>query len=220
MASMVLQLESIFHDFGKSSILQDLNFSLASRSSVALVGASGSGKSTLLHIAGLLLAPKRGRIAIANVDASNILDHKRAAYRNTFIGIIYQFHNLLLEFTVLENVALPLWVAGRDRRESLRIAEERLDDVDMGAFKHEIPSTLSGGEAQRVAVARALVNAPQLILADEPTGNLDAKNSINTLNLLIDMVKKYGASLLCATHDMYLAQKLDKVMSLTQGKIR
>ena len=186
---------------------------------VGLIGPSGSGKSSLLHAAGLLERPSDGEVAIGGVDAWSLGDDARTEIRRTAIGFVYQFHHLLPEFDALHNVAVPALIAGRRRREALAEAERLLGVMGLAARVHHQPAQLSGGEQQRVAIARAMVNRPVLILADEPTGNLDPDTSTIVFQALSNLVKDEGAAALIATHNLDLTRYMDRTMGLDHGKL-
>jgi lipoprotein-releasing system ATP-binding protein len=186
---------------------------------VGLVGPSGSGKSSLLHAAGLLERPSGGAVELAGVRGWELSDDGRSEIRRLRIGFVYQFHHLLPEFDALHNVALPALIAGRPRRESLADAERLLGVMGLQQRVYHQPAQLSGGEQQRVAIARAMVNKPVLILADEPTGNLDPDTSTVVFAALSDLVRNEGAAALIATHNHELARYMDRVVTLDHGKL-
>jgi len=186
---------------------------------VALVGPSGSGKSTLLHLAGLLEKPDGGNVYVNGRDAAALSDDERTAIRREEIGFVYQFHHLLAEFTALENVMLPQMAAGRPRREAKARAAELLSMLGLSERFHHLPGKLSGGEQQRVAIARALANAPAVLLADEPTGNLDVHTADIVFEALLGIVRAQGVAALIATHNPALAQRMDRRVTLIEGKI-
>lgn len=223
MTSTVLELSvitRIYHTaVGDLHVLQDAELSLSAGELVALIGPSGSGKSTLLHIAGLLDTPQAGHIIIAGVDASGANDATRTRLRNQHIGFIYQFHNLLPELTAEENVMMPQLIAGVKKADALVRAKMLLARLGLAERAHHLPSQLSGGEQQRVAIARALANKPQLILADEPTGNLDPHTSDSVINLLLEVAREEGVAALIATHNMTLARRLTRAVTLHEGRI-
>lgn len=204
------------------TILKDLNLTVEEGSKIVIVGESGSGKSTLLNIiggidkitAGSLLAGPDGKYDLTKLDESQI-----AEYRSKFLGFIFQFHYLLKDFTALENVYMPAYIAGLSKKEAEEKAARLLQDVGVYERKDHLPSQLSGGERQRVAVARSLINDPSLILADEPTGNLDPANASLIGDLLFSMVEKYNKTLLLVTHDMNLAAKGQKCYRIKKGRL-
>ncbi|HEY4343273.1 MAG TPA: ABC transporter ATP-binding protein [Parvibaculum sp.] len=186
---------------------------------VALVGPSGSGKSSLLHIAGLLEAPDAGEVVISGRDCVALRDGLRTAVRRRDLGFVYQFHNLLPEFSALENVVLPQLIAGVPRRSAEKFAQHLLERVGLGPRATHRPAELSGGEQQRVAIARALANRPRVLLADEPTGNLDPKTSRMVFNVLLEICRTQGVAALVATHNLDLASHMDRVVLLHEGRL-
>ncbi len=186
---------------------------------VSIVGASGSGKSTLLHLLGALDRPTAGAIFFRDRDYSKMTDAELADFRNRSIGFIFQFHHLLAEFSALENVLIPGLIAGKQRSEILPQAIERLEALGLGERLHHRPSKLSGGEQQRVALARALINDPDLILADEPTGNLDAESAAGVIDLLWNHVRNSQRALVIVTHDPEIARRADRCLRLREGRI-
>jgi len=187
--------------------------------SVALIGPSGAGKSTLLHIAGLLEHADSGEVLLDGVATSTLSDAERTRIRRTDIGFIYQFHHLLPEFTAVENVMLPQMVRGLPRKEARQRAAELLSYLGLKARLEHRPGELSGGEQQRVAIARAVANAPRLLLADEPTGNLDPRTSAHVFGTLEQLVRASGFAAIIATHNMELAQRMDRRVTIEEGRI-
>ncbi|MGE0742267.1 MAG: ABC transporter ATP-binding protein [Hyphomonadaceae bacterium] len=200
-------------------VLDGVDLDIAPGEIVGLIGPSGSGKSSLLHAAGMLEEPSDGEVLIEGRSGWDLNDDARTEIRRNRIGFVYQFHHLLAEFDALHNVALPALIAGRPRREALAEAERLLGVMGLSARIHHQPAQLSGGEQQRVAIARAVVNNPILILADEPTGNLDPDTSTVVFAALSDLVRKEGAAALIATHNLELAKYMDRVMALDHGKL-
>jgi lipoprotein-releasing system ATP-binding protein len=200
-------------------VLDALDLEMSAGEIIGLIGPSGSGKSSLLHAAGLLEKPSGGEVDIAGIDAWSLSDEQRTEIRRNRIGFVYQFHHLLAEFDALHNVAIPALIAGRPRREALAEAERLLGVMGLGSRKNHQPAQLSGGEQQRVAIARAMVNKPLLILADEPTGNLDPDTSTHVFAALSDLVRNEGAAALIATHNHDLARYMDRVVALDHGKL-
>ncbi|MFD1008417.1 MULTISPECIES: lipoprotein-releasing ABC transporter ATP-binding protein LolD [Oceanisphaera] len=201
------------------TILDGVSLQLAAGESLAVVGSSGSGKSTLLHLLGSLDAPTSGRVLIEGEDLHQMRDRAQARFRNQHMGFVYQFHHLLGEFTALENAAMPLLIAGRPVGEAQAEAEALLKRVGLGHRLDHRPSALSGGERQRVAIARALVNKPRLVLADEPTGNLDAHSAAEVFALLAELQSELGTGLVVVTHDLSLAARLDRQCQLVDGRL-
>jgi lipoprotein-releasing system ATP-binding protein len=200
-------------------VLNGIELALWSGQSVALVAPSGAGKSTLLHIAGLLEHPDRGDVYIDGQPTSILADHQRTRIRRNEIGFVYQSHHLLPEFSALENVVLPQMIRGLARSEAKSRATELLDYLGLGARLNHRPSELSGGEQQRVAIARAVANAPRILLADEPTGNLDLHTAEHVFHALSQLVKASGLAAIIATHNMDLAARMDRRVTLREGKI-
>ncbi|MCL4677020.1 MAG: ABC transporter ATP-binding protein [Alphaproteobacteria bacterium] len=213
-------LEKHYQQGGKTlHILQKLNLRLRGGEITALVGPSGSGKSTLLHILGLLDTPNDGQIIIGDQIVGKMRDKARTRLRNKSIGFVYQFHHLLPEFSALENVALPLIIGGVNLTEAKDRAEEYLRAMGLATRVKHRPTQLSGGEQQRVAIARALVNQPKLLFADEPTGNLDPETSHEVFEILLEQVRNRGIGALIATHNIALAEEMDRILELKGGKL-
>ncbi len=224
MSDPILRLEGLTKTYNKGlpgevAVLRGVDLTLAPGEVVALVAPSGAGKSTLLHIAGLLDVPDSGRVSVAGQDMTGLSDRKRTNARRDDIGFIYQFHHLLPEFTALENIVLPQLAAGASRATAETRARDLLDRVGVAARAGHRPAALSGGEQQRVAFCRALANAPRILLADEPTGNLDPDTSDQVFGALMDLVRGTGLSALIATHNMDLAARMDRVVRLDAGAI-
>ena len=204
----------------KLIVLKNLDFTLSEGTIVSITGLSGSGKSTLLHILGTLDHPDSGQVFFKGKDLSTFTEREQAYFRNKSIGFVFQFHHLLPELTTLENVAMPYLIKSTSYKESLSVAEELLDSLRLQDRKYHYPFQLSGGEQQRVAVARALINNPDLILADEPTGNLDPKHSQELIELLWSLNKQFDTTLLLVTHDLTLAKKADEAYNLIDGTLQ
>jgi len=219
----VLRLENITRRYregeGQLEVFSGLNLSLNAGEIVALVGQSGAGKSSLLHIAGLLEAPTSGEIFVDGAMTSALNDTERTRIRRNTIGFVYQAHHLLPEFDALENVVLPQMIAGRARPEAEKEATRLLDLMGLGKRLTHRPSQLSGGEQQRVAIARAMANRPRILLADEPTGNLDPRTSGGVFDALIGVTRSEGLAALIATHNFDLASRMDRALLLHQGKL-
>ena len=201
------------------TVLQGTDLTVAKGEVVALVAPSGAGKSTLLHIAGLLDTPDAGHVAIAGQDMTELSDRKRTAVRRNDVGFIYQFHHLLPEFTAIENIVLPQLANGVSEAVATGRAMELLTQVGIAQRGNHRPAALSGGEQQRVAFCRALANQPQLLLADEPTGNLDPDTSDRVFGTLIDLVRGTGLAAVIATHNLELAGRMDRIVRMTAGKL-
>ncbi len=223
MTKAVLRLKNITKNFeqgGKTlEILKGVDLELEKGEVVALVGASGSGKSTLLQIAGLLDHPTDGEIFIGDIAAHDASDDKRTALRLGELGFVYQSHHLLPDFTAYENVAMPMVIDGVPKKIVKEIATERLSELGLGDRQDHYPSQLSGGEQQRVAIARAISNEPNILFADEPTGNLDEATSARVMEKLIDTVRRTGLAAIIATHDRSIAEKMDRTLILSEGKL-
>lgn len=202
-----------------TEVLKGVDLTIEPGEQVAILGQSGSGKSTLLHLMGMLDEPTTGQLFINDVEVNKLSDNKKAVFRNQNMGFIYQFHHLLTEFSALENVAMPLLISGAVRAEALQKAEAVLTDVGLAHRLHHNPAQMSGGERQRVAIARALVNQPSLVLADEPTGNLDKKNAEHVFDLFLQLNKQNNSTLVVVTHDLQLAQRFDRIIQLDDGII-
>ncbi|MEZ5756970.1 MAG: ABC transporter ATP-binding protein [Emcibacteraceae bacterium] len=222
--SNIIELKDIYKSFDQGTqhleILKGISLSITSGEVVALVGASGAGKSTLLHIMGLLERADSGDVVISGIPTKDLNDIKRTKIRRLEIGFVYQFHNLLPEFTALENVIIPQLIAGSSKKDANTRAIELLEKMGLGQRLEHRPSELSGGEQQRVAIARGLANRPRLILADEPTGNLDEKTGNDVMDILLKLSKEEGVSALIATHNNALAKRMDRIVILKEGVIQ
>ncbi|MGN0912639.1 MAG: ABC transporter ATP-binding protein [Alphaproteobacteria bacterium] len=223
MNNTTLTLKNINKTFRQGNeileILKDVNLEIRPKEVVALIGPSGSGKSTLLQIAGLLENPTEGEVYIDGENCTGNSDNVRTALRRDYLGFVYQYHNLLPDFDAAENVIIPQLIAGVKYKEARDKAMWLLQRLGLNEREHHRPAELSGGEQQRVAIARALANTPKLLLADEPTGNLDPNTSDNVFLTLLEVVKETGLSALIATHNIDLANKMDRVVSLKDGKL-
>jgi lipoprotein-releasing system ATP-binding protein len=219
----VLLLENVqrhYEEVGKRlDVLKDANLTIETGEMVALVAPSGAGKSTLLHTAGLLERPNGGEVYLSGQACSGLNDRQRTARRRNDIGFVYQFHHLLPEFSALENVMLPQMIRGLSQSDAKARAQELLDYMRIGQRAAHRPAELSGGEQQRVAIARAVANAPLLLLADEPTGNLDPETSSYVFEALEALVRQSGLSALIATHNHALAARMDRAITMQNGKL-
>jgi len=219
----VLALKSVSRSFGQGEsrleVVRDASLTLSGGELVALIGPSGAGKSTLLQICGLLERPSAGEVFINGDKAGSLGDQRRTELRRSTIGFVYQYHHLLPEFTALENVAIPQMIAGVSRRQAGERARELLGLVGLEKRTGHRPAELSGGEQQRVAIARALANRPALLLADEPTGNLDHHTSDEVFAVLSKLVRASGLAALVATHNLELSRRMDRVLTITDGRL-
>ncbi|GEO86398.1 MULTISPECIES: ABC transporter ATP-binding protein [Alphaproteobacteria] len=219
----VLSLSGIDRRYGQGetllAILKGANFSLRSGETVALVAPSGTGKSTLLHIAGLLEHPDAGEVTLGGQACQDLSDERRTAIRRNSVGFVYQFHHLLPEFSALENIMMPQLIAGLSREEARERAAQLLDYMRIGHRGEHRPAELSGGEQQRVAIARAVANAPLVLLADEPTGNLDPETASYVFSALEALVRQSGLAALIATHNHDIARRMDRCVTLVDGQI-
>ena len=218
-----LNIENIYRRYQQGNevldILNGVNLKITPGEMVGLVGQSGSGKSTLLHLAGLLEQPSAGAIFVGGVNCGTLSESERTALRTTDIGFIYQFHHLLPEFTALENVMVPQLIAGLNKSEAINRSKSLLDMVGLSERLNHRPSRLSGGEQQRVAIVRSIANVPRVVLADEPTGNLDPKTSFSVFEQLHEIIRMSNIAMLVATHNIELADKMDRKVSMDKGKI-
>ena len=210
---------NIYKRFGNVEVLRGVSIEVAEGEMVSIVGASGAGKTTLLQIVGTLMQPDEGSVRIAGTDIGGIDDDRLSRFRNRHIGFVFQFHHLLPEFTALENVMMPALIGGVSRKEAESRAKELLDMVNLASRASHKPSALSGGEQQRAAIARALINRPSVVLADEPTGNLDTKNRDEIYALLGDVRREFGQTIVIVTHDERLAAQTDRKIEMSDGRI-
>lgn len=221
MSDLVLSLDKVTRVFSQArarlDVLKGVDLEIRQGEVVALVGPSGAGKSTLLHIAGLLEKPDSGKIAISGQDCADLNDDARTRLRRHNIGFVYQYHHLLPEFSALENIVVPQIIAGLDKGKAKKRASELLDTLGLKDRESHRPGKLSGGEQQRVAIARALANAPRLLLADEPTGNLDPDTAGDVFSVLVNLARGAGLALLIATHNADLAARMDRIVRLEHG---
>jgi lipoprotein-releasing system ATP-binding protein len=221
MSDVLLETKNLSKHFSEGEmrvdVLKGINFSINKNESVAIIGASGSGKSTLLHLLGGLDIPDEGETLINGNNINILSDEQRGEMRNKNLGFIYQFHHLLPEFSALENVAMPLLIRRNNEKEALAKANDLLDKVGLAKRVQHRPGEMSGGERQRAAIARALVTEPACILADEPTGNLDEKTADQVFELILELNKSLGTSLIMVTHNLELSKRVDRVVELKEG---
>ncbi|MDR0971317.1 MAG: ABC transporter ATP-binding protein [Bacteroidales bacterium] len=215
----MIRVENVFKSFERLQILKGINMSVARGEIVSIVGASGAGKSTLLHIIGTLDKPNSGNVFIDGKNTSTMTENQLSVFRNQKIGFVFQFHNLLSEFSALENVCIPALVSKKTKKQAILLAEELFDILQIKDRMFHKPSELSGGEQQRVAVARALINQPSVILADEPSGNLDSTNAKELHNLFFQLRERYNQTFLIVTHNEELAQMSDRKLLIKDGII-
>ncbi len=222
--SNIVEIKDIYKSFTQGEhhleILKGISLSISSGEVVALVGSSGAGKSTLLHIMGLLERADQGDVIMSGIPTKDLTDIKRTKIRRLEIGFVYQFHNLLPEFTALENIVMPQLIAGVASKVAKERAENLLSKMGLSERISHRPAELSGGEQQRIAIARGLANRPRLILADEPTGNLDEKTGNEVMDVLLSLSKEEGISALIATHNNELADRMDRTVTLKEGIIQ
>ena len=215
----MVETKGITKSFGSLQVLKGIDLSIREKEIVAIVGPSGVGKTTLLQIIGTLDRPQTGQLTVNGIDPFSLNKKDRAAFRNRNIGFVFQFHHLLPEFTALENVMIPHLIGNRNQHEAKRKAKELLDFLRLSDRANHKPSELSGGEKQRVAVARALINNPTIILADEPSGSLDSKNKEDLHDLFFELRKEMGQTFVIVTHDVQLAALTDRIINMKDGVI-
>ena len=213
----MIKSRGIEKSFGTLKVLKGVDFEVGKSEVVSIMGASGAGKSTLLQILGTLSTPDSGSLIIDGVDVLRLDSKKLAEFRNLRLGFVFQFHHLLPEFTALENVMIPAFIAGRSKKDAEQHAKELLTDLGLGERLTHKPSELSGGEQQRVAIARALINRPAVLFADEPSGNLDTKTKEEIHNLFFELREKYGQTVVIVTHDPELAKMCDRSLFMIDG---
>lgn len=213
----MIQAKGIEKSFGALKVLKGVDFSAEKAEVVSIMGASGAGKSTLLQILGTLSTPDAGSLVIDGTDVLKLKGNDMARFRNLKIGFVFQFHHLLPEFTALENVMIPAFIAGRSRKDAEQNARHLLDEMGLGERLDHKPSQLSGGEQQRVAIARALINKPAVLFADEPSGNLDTRTKEEIHRLFFDLRDKYGQTVVIVTHDPDLAKMCDRSLYMVDG---
>lgn len=215
----MIKASEIYKRFSTVEALSGVSLEVAKGEIVAIVGASGAGKSTLLQILGTLMPADSGSVQIAGAEVGTLSERQLAAFRNKHIGFVFQFHHLLPEFTAVENVMMPALIGGMDKGEAAKRAAELLDMVGLANRVSHKPVEMSGGEQQRVAIARALVCRPSVVLADEPTGNLDSINRDEIQRLLMDVRERFDQTILMVTHDMSLAESVDKKIVMSDGRV-
>ena len=215
----MLEAKGITKSYGELKVLKGIDLAVEGSEIISIVGSSGAGKSTLLHILGTLDTPDSGKLTINGQDMSKLRGKTKAAFRNRRIGFIFQFHNLLAEFTALENVCIPGYIAGRNEQDVVKRATELLDRLGVGERSEHKPSELSGGEQQRVAVARALINDPAIVFADEPSGNLDSRNAEELHRLFFELRDEFQQTFVIVTHNEELADMADRKLEIRDGAI-
>ena len=215
----MIQATGIHKSYGDLEVLKGIDLHIAKREIVSIVGASGAGKSTLLHIIGTLDKADSGRLVIDGTEVDKLGDSQLAAFRNKKIGFVFQFHHLLPEFTAIENICIPAYIAGMDKKEAVEKANKLLEYLNLTNRKNHKPSELSGGEQQRIAVARALINEPAVVLADEPSGNLDSKSAQELHQLFFRLRDEMNQTFVIVTHNPELASMSDRTITIKDGKI-
>ena len=218
-SSVMIKSRGIEKSFGTLKVLKGVDFEVGKSEVVSIMGASGAGKSTLLQILGTLSTPDSGSLIIDGVDVLKLDSKKLAEFRNLRLGFVFQFHHLLPEFTAVENVMMPALIGGIDKGEAARRAVELLEMVGLADRAQHKPVEMSGGEQQRVAIARALICRPSVVLADEPTGNLDSANRDDIQRLLMDVREQFGQTIVMVTHDMSLADSVDRKVVMSDGRV-
>ncbi len=215
----MLTAQHLYKAYGDLTVVRDVSLDIASGEMVAIIGPSGAGKSTLLHLLGALDRPDKGSVRIRDTEVFSLPAGKQAKFRNQQLGFVFQSHHLLPEFSAAENVAMPLWIRGNGRKAGLAAAEAMLERVGLAARTGNKPSQLSGGEQQRVAIARALINKPAILMADEPTGNLDTANAESIHSLFLDLRRDLGQTIILITHNEALAARTDRTLVMKDGAI-
>lgn len=215
----MLVAKNVKKKYSSFAVVDDVSFSVGKGEIVSIIGPSGAGKSTLLHLIGALDKPDSGEITINGINVAKLNSLKQAKFRNQHLGFVFQFHHLLPEFSSVENVAMPLWISGMDKKTAITKAALMLDIVGLGGRIDHKPSELSGGEQQRVAIARALVNEPTVIMADEPTGNLDSNNANSIHELFLNLRERLNQTFIMITHNEELARLTDRTLLMKDGKI-
>lgn len=215
----MIAIKNLRKSFDRLEVLKGISLSIKPSEIVSVVGPSGAGKTTLLQMIGTLSRPDSGSVVIDGIDVNKLTDNELSAFRNQNIGFVFQFHNLLAEFTAFENICIPGYIGGRDKREVEARAIELIDLLGLNERRNHKPAELSGGEAQRVAIARALVNSPAVLLADEPSGNLDSRNRDEIHRLFLTLRERFGQTIIIVTHDENLASMADRKIAMKDGII-
>lgn len=215
----MIEIKNIKKSYGELNVLQGIDLTIREKEIVTIVGASGAGKSTLLHILGTLDRPDNGELLFDNINIATLSSNKLAAFRNKNIGFVFQFHHLLPEFTALENVCIPAWIKGASKKEAEHKAMELIELLGLRDRMTHRPNELSGGEQQRISVARALINSPRVVLADEPSGNLDSHTKSELHQLFFTLREQLGQTFVIVTHDTGLAEMSDRQIRMSDGKI-
>jgi lipoprotein-releasing system ATP-binding protein len=215
----MLTAVNLYKKYSSLTVVNNVSLTVAAGEMLAIIGASGAGKSTLLHLLGALDKPDSGQVRIRDTDLLRLPSRKQAQFRNQELGFVFQFHHLLPEFSAVENVAMPLWIDGKNKKEGLQRAAEMLETVGLGKRLENKPSELSGGEQQRVAIARALVNKPAILMADEPTGNLDTANAHGIHELFLRLRQEMNQTIILITHNEELAARTDRTLVMRDGSI-